>query len=58
MGLCARALVAERFEQRAQIDQLESFYEEAIAINGSAEPAKSQLMPQLDPRFVAQVPVK
>jgi colanic acid/amylovoran biosynthesis glycosyltransferase len=58
MGLCARTLVAERFEQAAQIDQLESFYEEAIAINGSAEPAKSQLMPQLNPQFVAQVPVK
>lgn len=58
MGLCGRALVAKRFEQRAQIDQLESFYEEAIAINGSAEPVKSQQLPQLNSQFVAQVPVK
>jgi colanic acid/amylovoran biosynthesis glycosyltransferase len=55
MGLRAHAAVADRFEQEAQIDQLESFYEEAIAINAAAEPAKSKLMTQLAPQFAEQV---
>ena len=42
MGNDAHATVVERFEQDAQIDQLESFYEEAITMNGAAEPAKSK----------------
>jgi colanic acid/amylovoran biosynthesis glycosyltransferase len=58
MGLQARAVVADRFEQEAQINQLESFYEEAIVMNGAAEPAKSKLMTQLAPQFAEQVPAK
>ena len=58
MGLRARAAVADRFEQDAQIDQLESFYEEAIAMNGAAQPAKSEPVAQLAPQFAEQVPAK
>ncbi len=58
MGLRARAAVAARFGQEAQIDQLESFYEEAIAMNAAAEPAKSKPMTQLAPQFAERVPAK
>jgi colanic acid/amylovoran biosynthesis glycosyltransferase len=58
MGGRAHATVVERFEQDAQIEQLESFYEEAISLNGASEPAKSRPTPQLAPQFVAEVPVK
>src|SRR6184192_3363823 len=40
MGQRAHATVVERFEQDTQIDQLESFYEEAITLNGGAEVVK------------------
>ena len=39
MGERAHDAVVERFGQDAQIDRLESFYEEAITMNGAAEPA-------------------
>jgi colanic acid/amylovoran biosynthesis glycosyltransferase len=55
MGLRAREAVANRFEQQAQIDQLESFYGEAISMNGAAEPAKSMPVSQLAPQFAEQV---
>src|SRR5205807_2072225 len=42
MGLRAREAVIKRFGQEAQIDQLEWFYEEAIVLNGAAEPAESK----------------
>jgi len=58
MGLRARAAVTDRFEQDAQIDLLESFYEEAIAMNGAAEPAKSRSISQLAPQFAEGVPVE
>jgi colanic acid/amylovoran biosynthesis glycosyltransferase len=58
MGSRAREAVANRFEQRAQIDQLESFYEEAIAMNGAAEPVKSKVKAQLTPQFAKQVPAE
>src|SRR5216117_1661476 len=58
MGLRARAAVTDRFEQDAQIDQLESFYEEAIAMNGAAEPAKSKPINQLAPQFAEGVPAE
>jgi len=58
MGLRARAAVTDRFEQDAQIDLLESFYEEAIAMNGAAEPAKSRPISQLAPQFAEGVPVE
>jgi colanic acid/amylovoran biosynthesis glycosyltransferase len=55
MGEDAHSTVVERFEQDAQIDQLESFYEEAIAMNGAAEPAKSKPIVQITPQFAEQV---
>jgi hypothetical protein len=58
MGSRAREAVANRFEQQAQIDQLESFYEEAIAVNGEAEPAKSRVKSQLVRQFAKQVPAE
>jgi glycosyltransferase involved in cell wall biosynthesis len=58
MGLCGRAAVTDRFEQEAQIDQLESFYEEAIIANGAAEPSKSKRVAELSPPFAEQVPAK
>ena len=58
MGLRARAAVIDRFEQDAQVDLLESFYEEAIAMNGAAEPARSRPITELAPQFVEGIPVK
>jgi colanic acid/amylovoran biosynthesis glycosyltransferase len=42
MGARAHSTVVERFEQDAQIEQLESFYEEAISLNGASKPVKSK----------------
>lgn len=58
MGEHAHAAVVERFGQDAQIDLLESFYEEAITMNGTAEPVKSRAVTRLAPRFVESVPAK
>src|SRR6266404_1155257 len=58
MGARAHATVIERFEQDAQIDQLESFYEEAISLNGASEPVKSKPVTQLAPRFAEGLPAK
>jgi colanic acid/amylovoran biosynthesis glycosyltransferase len=58
MGEHAHAAVVERFGQNAQIDQLESFYEEAITMNGAAEPVKSTAVTRLAPRFAESVPAK
>src|SRR5438876_4170777 len=58
MGLRARAAVMDRFEQDSQIDQLESFYEEAISMNGAAEPARSKPISQLAPQFAEGVPAE
>jgi colanic acid/amylovoran biosynthesis glycosyltransferase len=58
MGLRAREAVIKRFEQEAQIDQLEWFYEEAIVLNGAAEPAESKAITPLAPQFAEQVPAK
>jgi len=58
MGERAHAAVVERFGQEAQIDQLESFYEEAITMNGAAEPVKSRAVTRLAPRFAESVPAK
>ena len=55
MGLCARAAVAARFEQEAQIDRLESFYEEAISMREAAEPAKSRAVSAFAPQFAEQI---
>ena len=58
MGEHAHAAVVERFGQDAQIDRLESFYEEAITMNGAAEPVKSRAVTRLAPRFAESVPAK
>ena len=58
MGLRAREAVIKRFAQEAQIDQLEWFYEEAIVLNGAAEPAESKAITSLAPQFAEQVSAK
>ncbi len=58
MGARAHATVVERFEQDTQIDQLESFYEEAISLNGASVPVKSKPVAQLAPRFAEGLPAK
>ena len=58
MGARAHATVVERFEQDTQIDLLESFYEEAISLNGASVPVKSKRMAQLAPRFAEGLPAK
>jgi len=58
MGARAHATVKERFEQDTQIDQLESFYEEAISLNGASVPVKSKPVAQLAPRFAEGLPAK
>jgi hypothetical protein len=58
MGTRAHSTVVERFEQDTQIDQLESFYEEAINLNGASEPVKSKRMARLAPQFAEGLPAK
>jgi len=58
MGARAHATVVERFEQDTQIDQLESFYEEAISLHGTSVPVKSKPVAQLAPRFAEGLPAK
>jgi len=58
IGERAHAAVVERFEQDAQIDQLESFYEEAITMNGAAEPVKPKPLARIAPRFAEGLPAK
>jgi hypothetical protein len=48
----------ERFGQDAQIDQLESFYEEAIRMNGAAAPVKSKPIVRIAPQFAEELPAK
>ncbi|HZS19068.1 MAG TPA: glycosyltransferase [Candidatus Udaeobacter sp.] len=58
MGTRAHAIVTERFEQETQIEQLESFYEEAIALNGASEPVRSKRVSQVAPQFAERLPAK
>jgi colanic acid/amylovoran biosynthesis glycosyltransferase len=58
MGERAHAAIAERFGQDAQIDQLESFYEEAIMMNGAAKPVKSKPKVRMAPQFAEGLPAK
>jgi colanic acid/amylovoran biosynthesis glycosyltransferase len=58
MGERAHRTVIERFGQDAQIDQLESFYEEAITMNGTSEPVKSRPVARLAPQFAESLPAK
>ena len=50
--------VAEHFEQRAQIEQLEHYYEEAILANAAVELVKSKPMINLAPQFAEQLPAE
>ena len=54
----AHAAVVGRFEQDAQIDQLESFYEEAITMNRAAEPVKPKPLARIAPQFAEGLPAK
>jgi hypothetical protein len=56
--LRAREAVIKRFEQEAQIDQLEWFYEEAIVLNGATEPAESKAIIPLAAQFAEQAAAK
>jgi len=58
MGVRAHAAVVERFEQDTQIDLLESFYEEAITLNGASVPVTSKPVAQLAPQFAEGFPAK
>src|SRR5438445_6165419 len=58
IGERAHAAVVERFEQDAQIDQLESFSEEAITVNAASEPVKSRAVTRLALQFGENVPAK
>jgi colanic acid/amylovoran biosynthesis glycosyltransferase len=58
MGMGARSTVADRFAQEMQIEQLESFYEEAIRMNAAAEPEKSKQVAELSPPFAERVPAE
>jgi colanic acid/amylovoran biosynthesis glycosyltransferase len=58
MGERAHATVLQRFEQDAQIDQLESFYKEAIEMNGAAEPVKAKPRVHIAPQFAEGIPAK
>jgi glycosyltransferase involved in cell wall biosynthesis len=54
----AHATVVERFEQSAQIEQLESFYEEAIAMNGATEAVKARPIARFAPQFAEGLPAE
>jgi colanic acid/amylovoran biosynthesis glycosyltransferase len=58
MGLRARSTVVDRFAQEAQIDQLESFYEEAISMNSAVELEESKRIAELSPPFAERVPAE
>src|SRR5881628_1264089 len=58
MGERAHATVIERFEQETQIDQLESFYEEAITLNGAAESVTSKPAMRMAPQFAESLSAK
>jgi len=58
MGARARATIEERFGQETQIDRLESFYEEAITMNGTAEHVDARPIPRIAPQFAERLPAK
>src|SRR5262249_730528 len=58
MGSRAHTTITERFEQETQIDHLESFYEEAITMNGAAERVNSKPIARIAPQFAGGVPAK
>jgi len=58
MGTRAHATVKERFGQEIQIDHLESFYEEAITMNGTAERVGVRPIARIAPQFAERLPAK
>jgi hypothetical protein len=58
MGARAHATIKERFAQETQIDQLESFYEEAITMNGVAESINARPVARIAPQFAESLPAK
>ena len=58
IGLRARRTIVDRFSQEAQIDQLESFYEEAISLNSAAEPERSKRIAELNAPFAERATAK
>jgi glycosyltransferase involved in cell wall biosynthesis len=58
MGSRAHTTIKERFEQETQIDHLESFYEEAITMNGAAERVDSRRFTRIAPQFAESLPAK
>ena len=58
MGARAHATIKERFGQETQIDRLESFYEEAITMNGAAERVDARAIPRIAPQFAERLPAK
>ena len=58
MGARAHASVKERFGQEMQIDRLESFYEEAIRMNGAPEHVEARQIARIAPQFAERLPAK
>ena len=58
MGARAHATVKERFGQETQIGHLESFYEEAITMNGATESINATPVARIAPQFAEGLPAK
>jgi colanic acid/amylovoran biosynthesis glycosyltransferase len=58
MGARAHATIKERFAHETQIDRLESFYEEAITMNGTAEHVDARPIARIAPQFAERLPAK
>jgi colanic acid/amylovoran biosynthesis glycosyltransferase len=58
MGVLASESVAANFEQREQIRQLESHYDEAVAMAQAAEPIARPVSAVIERRFSERVPVE
>jgi colanic acid/amylovoran biosynthesis glycosyltransferase len=58
MGALAHVTVRERFEQETQIEHLESFYEEAITMNGAAARVDARPLARIAPQFAEGLPAK
>jgi len=58
MGALAHVTVRERFEQETQIEHLESFYEEAITMNGAAAHVDARPVARIAPQFAEGLPAK
>jgi colanic acid/amylovoran biosynthesis glycosyltransferase len=58
MGALASESVAANFEQREQIRQLETHYDEAVALAAAEERVSRRATDAIDERFSEHVPVK